>query len=593
MFLRFLHKIPSIRLLLPYLLGVFFLSCHLVAAFSLFAFGFWGLILFGYIENKMLNSWAGRWIPGICFTCLWISIGACSSEYEQRATSFPLCCNKKIIALVKIETTPVEKPKSWQFSVQVKHTNSEEWNGKRLQVYIAKSEKAEGLQIGDVLMAYMKPQNLEATNELKAFDYAGWLRKKGICATAYISSVSWKLYSRASHHDFVAEAERIRSKLLNRFKKANISGDEFSLVSALTLGGTNQLTSVTKKQFSVSGISHILSVSGLHVGAIYAVLDFLLSFFNRFKRLKILKQILIVLLLWCYAFVTGLSPSVIRSTLMFSLLILGRCFHRKTQTVNTVMCSAFLLLLWKPSFLFDLSFELSYCAVISIVLAHARMKELLDPSTKAIRYLWEMICLSTVAQLGTSPLTIYYFHQFPNYFLLNNLVAVPASALIIYQAVALLLLFDIPVLGDILSWSLNECLHLFQKFVEIMSDLPFALTQNIEIEIYQVLALYALMGALFIWFFIKRKSWIFAVLFSILFLQGLSLNAFLKSQRRSDICGMYVNSYICKNEIHDYKNYCRRSDRKCKTHFKAIKCCGYYIPPRTRWRRIGIKPCNG
>lgn len=593
MFLRFFYRNPSIRLLLSYLFGVIFLPCHLAMAFSLFAFGFWGLILFDYIENRLLTPWSGRWIPGFCFVCLWIGIGACFSGYEQRASSFPPCCTKKIIALVRIETTPVEKPRTWQSCVRIKHANSDGWNGKRLQVYVAKSENAKRLRVGDILMICMKPRKLETTNETKAFDYAGWLRKRGICATAYVSSDSWKFHSRASCYDLEAQAEYVRIELLNRFKRANISGDEFSLVSALTLGSTNLLTSATKKQFAISGVSHILSVSGLHIGAIYAVLELLLSFFNRFNGLRIPKQILIIVLLWCYAFLTGLSPSVIRSALMFSLLVLGRCLHRKPQTVNTVLFSAFLLLLWKPSFLFDLSFELSYCAVLSIVLAHARMKALFDPSSRAIRYFWEMICLSTVAQLGTSPLTIYYFHQFPNYFLLNNLVAVPVSALIIYLAAALLAMSDIPVLGGLLSWSLNECLRLFKKFVEIMSDLPFALTQNIEMEGYQVIALYALMGALFIWFFIKRKSWIFAVLLSVLLLQGLSLSVFLKSQRSLGFCGISVNSYICKNEIHDYKNYCRRFDRKCETHLEAIKCCSYNISPGTRWRRVGIKPCNG
>jgi competence protein ComEC len=455
------------------------------------------------------------------------------------------------------------------------------WNGKKFQVYIEKSEKAEKLRTGDMLMVYMKPQELQSAKNAKGFDYSDWLRKKGICATAYVSSVSWKLYSKASRFDLVAEAEQARSKLLNRYKNANISGEEFSLVSALTLGSTNLLTSETKHQFSVSGVSHILSVSGLHVGAIYAVLELLFSLFNRFNKLKMIKQILIVLSLWSYAFMTGLSPSVIRSTLMFSLIIGGSCLHRKTQTINTVLFSAFLLLLWKPSFLFDLSFELSYCAVIAIVLVHAHFTALLNPSSRVIRYLWEMICLSTVAQLGTAPLTIYYFHQFPNYFLLNNLVAVPASALIIYLAVAFLFLFDLPVLGGMLSWSLKESLHLFQKFVETMSDMPFALTQNLEIQKTQVFVLYLLMGAIFIWLFMKRRSWIFIVLLSVLLLQGLSLSHYLRFQKRSNLCEMYVNSYICKKGIHDYKNYCRRSDRPGQAPFKAIKQCGYRIPPKS------------
>ena len=572
MFLRFFQTTPSLRLLLSYLLGVIFFPCYQVLAFSLFAFGFWGLLLYRYIENKASSPWAGRWIPGACIVIIWISIGAFFSGYEQRTSSFPEHSGKHFVALVKIETLSIEKHRSWQCSVRVKHTNANVWNGKKLQVYIAKCEKAKDLRVGDVLMVNMKPQKPEISKNTKVFDYADWLRKMGICGTAYLSSGSWKLYSRASIYDLSAESERIRSVLLERFKKVNISGEDFSLVSAMTLGSVNRLTSKTKYQFSVAGVAHILSVSGLHVGAIYAVLEFLLSFFNRFDKLKITKQIVIIIVLWGYAFVTGLSPSVMRSTLMFSLLIVGGSLNRKVKTVNTVLFSAFLLLLWKPSYLFDLSFELSYGAVLSIVIAYSRLKSLLNFSSKIIRYLWEMICLSTVAQLGTLPLTIYYFHQFPNYFLLNNLVAVPASALIIYIAVAFLLLFNIPVLGSIVSWLLKESLYSFHAFVENMSKLPFALTQNIEIQRCQVLVLYGLMCAFFIFFFLKHRSWIFAVLFFILLFQILSLSNNFKFQK---------SSYLCKKEIHDYKNYCRRSDRTGKTYLETVKCCGYYISPGT------------
>ena len=572
MFLRFFQKTPSLRLLLSYLLGVIFLSCYQAIALSLFFFGVWGLFFYRYIENKIHSTWSERWIPGICIVFIWMSMGAFFSGFEQRVSSFPGYSGKHFVALVKIETLPIEKHKSWQCNVRIKHTNVNVWNGKKLQVYIAKSEKANNLRVGDVLMVNIKPQKPAYSTNTKVFDYADWLRKKGICATAYLSSGSWKLYSMASIYDVSAKAEQIRSVLLERFRKANISGEDFSLVSAMTLGSVNLLTSKTKYQFSVTGVTHILSVSGLHVGAIYAILEFLLSFFNRFNKLKIAKQILIIIVLWGYAFVTGLSPPVMRSALMFSLLIVGGCLNRKVKTVNTVLFSAFLLLLWKPSYLFDLSFELSYCAVLSIVIAYSRLKSLLNFSSKIIRYLWEMICLSTVAQLGTIPLTIYYFHQFPNYFLLNNLVAVPASALIIYIAVAFLLLFNIPVLGFIVSWLLKESLYSFHAFVDNMSELPFALTQNIEIQRCQVFVLYGLMCAFFIWFFLKHRSWIFAVLFFILLFQLLSLSNDFKFQK---------SSYLCKKEIHDYKNYCRRFDRSGKTYFESIKCCGYYISSGT------------
>lgn len=546
MLLRFLHKVPTFRLLVSWIIGALIVSFNLRVAWSLIVFGFWGLLFFRYIEDKMTTSWHVRWIPGICMACIWIALGAFSTSARQQDASFPANNQQKIAALVSIESVLQEKPKTRQCRVRILHTENEGWKGKLLQLYIAKDKRSASLNLGDHLLIDIKPQQPESPTDSRAFDYAGWLRHQGVCATAYVPAFSWTFHSKASPRNLSVSAERFRSILLERFRQAGITGEEYSLVSALTLGSVNLLTPETKKQFSVSGVSHILSVSGLHVAVIYAVLEFLFSFFNRFEKLRVLKQIIIMSILWCYAFMTGFSPSVIRSAFMFSIFAFGRCLDRKSQTINTVLFSAFVLLIWNPFFLYDLGFELSYCAVISIVVLHERLTRMWQPSSKMVRYLWEMICLSTVAQLGTAPITIFHFHQFPNYFLLNNLVAVPASSLIIYLASAFLFLSDIPYLGDILTWSLNGSLHWFQWFVKTTSELPFALTENIEIQEMEVFALYALMGSFFVWFFLKKRKWIFMVLICVLCLQGLILSQYFRGQKGSGLCEISVNSYICE-----------------------------------------------
>jgi len=549
MLLRFLQIVPTFRLLFPFLLGVLFLNDQLKFAFSLLFLGLWGLIFFQYTEQKMSSSWPLRWLPGFCYFCIWISLGAFSFGLEQRLAAFPGMESVLIVSMVKIKSAPVEKPRSYQCLVLVSHSNRKEWEGKRLQLYLAKDQRVRALEYGDCLLVKINPRQPSSPKDSKEFDYARWLQIKGICGTAYVSSFNWRLYAKVSPFNWFAAAERMRSVLLLRFNRAGITGNEFSMVSALTLGSSNLLTQETKQQFSTTGVSHILSVSGLHVAVIYAVLEFLLSFFNRFQKLKVIKQLLILVLLWGYAFMTGLSPSVIRSATMFSLLALGGCLQRKTKTINTVLFSAFLLLIWKPSLLFDLGFELSYGAVISIVVVHKRMTELWNPSSKVVRYFWEMICLSAVAQIGTSPLTIFCFHQFPNYFLLNNLVAVPASALIIYEAVAFLFLKDIPIIGTLITWCLSGSLHWFQSFVESMSRIPYALTRDIELHKLEVILWYAWMGSFFIWFFLKRRNWIFAVLCWVLCLQGVALSHHFNLQKSAVHCVMFVNSYLCEKRI--------------------------------------------
>jgi competence protein ComEC len=523
MLLRFIQKVPVVRLLIPYLAGLILLPAFLKMAVSLLLFGFWGLLFFRYLSQKMSGSWSVRWFPGICFFCLWMGLGGLNAGRGHQLSLFPEDVSTPIFACVKVQSIPVEKPKSIQCEVSVEEGTSP-WPRRHIQLYMAKDSRSAGIKTGDRLFVRLKPQQPESPTDPGAFDYAAWLRNKGICATSYIPAWAWCLQAKASWFDLKSLAERARKALLTRFGDAGISGSEYALASALTLGSTNLLTSETKQQFSISGVSHILSVSGLHVAVVYAVLAFLLSFLDRWEWTRVPKQVLIVLLLFGYAFMTGLSPSVIRSALMFSLMAVGKCLYRKSQTVNTVLFSAFALLLWDPAYFFDLGFELSYCAVLSIVVVHPRMVALWMPSTKVVGYLWEMICLSLVAQMGTAPLTVYFFHQFPNYFLLNNLVAVPFSSLIIYVSVAFLFLSGVPVAGLLLTKCLNACLHGFLVLVETMGGLPYALTENLYLQRIEVVFLYLLMGSFFVWFFLKRRRWVYPFLITVICLQGVALS---------------------------------------------------------------------
>lgn len=512
MLLDVLRKLPVSRLLLPYLAGILLLAGDIRFILSFLMLGIWGILLYRLIENRLPSAWPVRWIPGICIFCLWMAMGGINRHLLNDKASYP-GGSTAFLASVKVVSLPVVKPKSKQCEVVVETTEEglRGWNGKHLQLYVVKKTI---LGIGDRFQMRLQPRVPDVPKTAFDFDYASWLRNKGICGTAYVKECI--LLSKASVWNVKALAQQMRLRLLRQFSSAGIDGPEFALVSALVLGETNQLNAETKTDFSVSGISHILSVSGLHVAVVYAVLAFLLSFLDRFEHWRIPKQVLIVLLLFFYAFVTGLSPSVIRSAFMFSLLALGKCLHRKSQTLNTVLFSAFVLLLWNPGFFYDLGFQLSYLAVFFIVVVHPKLVAVWVPPSKAVGYLWEMLCLSLVAQLGTSPLTIHAFHTFPNYFLLNNLVAVPFSSLIIYVALAFLMLCGIPWVGPLFAKLLDACLHGFSVMVETTGHFPHALTENLYPDSGQVLCFYLILLTVFMAFLLKRRAWVLPFLTSVL-----------------------------------------------------------------------------
>lgn len=528
MFLRILWKIPVLRLLLPYLVGVLLFpdASHLVV--SVFMTGCWVLVFYRFLAKRLPASWEIRWLPGFGFSLLWLALGGFNAQRVSECSLYPGEASSPLFVSAEVMSMPVEKPKSRMCVLGVRDvlaSGAEEgllaWKGKKVQVYIKKDRRSANLFVGDRLLLRIKPREPDPPAAAGDFDYAAYLRNKGICATAYLSAQSWTLQARASPFHLRAMAERVRGKLLNRLRESGATGADYALVSALTLGSTDLLDKEIKSRFSVTGISHILSVSGLHVAVLYAILAFLLSFMNHFEWLQVPRQILLIFALFGYAFITGLSPSVIRSALMFSLMAMGKCLRRKSQTLNTVLFSALVLLLINPAFLFDLGFQLSYGAVLAIVVVHPRVVALWDPSSRVMGYLWKMLCLSTVAQLATAPLTIHCFHQFPNYFLLNNLVAVPLSSLIIYLSTGFLLLCDVPGLGLLAGKCLTASLVGFRGLVKVASDMPMAMTENLHLSTPEVVVCYLLMGSFFVWFFLQRKRWIFPTLLCVIGWQGL------------------------------------------------------------------------
>lgn len=522
MLLDVIRKLPVSRLFVPYLTGVLLLTGQERLILSVLFLGGWVLLLYRMLEHRLPSAWSIRWLPGAGMFCLWLTIGGINGHFLDFKGAFPGSSEASFVANVQLVSLPVEKPKSKQCEVVVEQTENgfDHWKGKHLLLYLKKQVSVEP-SIGDRLQVVLQPVLPESPANTFEFDFGKWLRHKGICGTSYVKD--WSILSKASAWNVKAQAERMRRLLLQQFARFGVDGPEFALASALVLGETNQLTNETKADFSVSGVSHILSVSGLHVAVVYAVLAFLLSFFDKFERGRVPKQLILVTLLFFYAFLTGLAPSVIRSAFMFSLLALGKCMHRKSQTLNTVLFSAFVLLLWNPGYLYDLGFQLSYLAVFFIVVVHPRLVALCNPSNKAATYLWEMLCLSLVAQLGTSPLTVLAFHTFPNYFLFNNLVAVPYSSLIIYLALAFLMLSGIPWVGPILARLLNGCLHGFLVLVETTGDFPHALTENIYPSVLEVIGFYLIILTFFIAILLKRRNWYIPFLASILCLQLLSV----------------------------------------------------------------------
>ena len=289
-----------------------------------------------------------------------------------------------------------------------------------------------------------------------------------------------------------------RSKLLDRLSESGVDGSAYAVVAAMTLGDKSQLTKELRDTYAISGASHILALSGLHLGIIYTLLSLLLSR----RRWQMVSQIVIIVSIWLFVFLVGLSASVVRSAVMVSIYALLSLGHRDKLSVNTLAFAAIAMLLFNPMALFDVGFQLSFMAVLTILLFYPLLESLWSQpfllDHRLFRWLWTMLSVSCAAQIGVAPLIAYYFGRISCYFLLANLVVVPAAALILYLSLAVLL---IPSLAYLLIYIVDT---LNQLLVSIAA-LPGASIEGLHPTVLQVWMMYVIIFAVYL-LLIRRTS---------------------------------------------------------------------------------------
>ncbi len=477
---NFLQRTPFFRLTLALIAGIVSYSFFSLSVFWLTTLSVAAsfLLIASFLIKSSDRLFKYRWMFGAGISLLLFVLGYWLCFRFETKNEFS-AIGEKGVYHVELISAPIEKANSYQCKIRLLESmdtlESERAFGKAM-IYLQKDTRIKSLHLGDKLLIAAEFKTPDGVQNPDGFDYAAYLKRQGILAMAYISSDHWQCSPAPPNMSFFRAADITRGHLLNIFRSFGIAGDEFAVLAALTLGYTDELQTAVIKSYSATGAMHILSVSGLHVGIVYVVIAFLLGFLDKNRRGKILKSLLIILFLWIYAFLTGLSPAVTRAACMFSFVALATCFERKSQIYNTIFASAFLMLLLNPNALFNIGFQLSYSAVLSIVFFQPIIPKQLYIRNKIGKWAWDLVAVSVAAQLGTAPFTLYYFHQFPNFFLLTNLVAIPLSTLVIYLAIALLVIFKVPLLSTAVAFLLKWSLWLMNFLIVQIQELPFSVS---------------------------------------------------------------------------------------------------------------------
>ena len=374
---------------------------------------------------------------------------------------------------VLIEDYPVEKAKTYRYAASTAYG--------KIFLYIRKDSTMAIPTIGDYVLLHAK---VSTPDSIGSFDYATYLRRQGITGQTFVRPEDVQVVAH-TQGGLRIRARRLQHRLVTRYHELGITGDEAGTLAALTLGYREDLDPDIKRSFQRSGASHILAVSGLHTGIVYTVIWALVTCFGLFRPLyedrkrRILNGVLIICAMGCYALLTGLSPSVCRSVLMLAIFQAAYMCYRKPDSLNTIAAAAFIILALRPNDLFSVSFQLSFAAVLSIIYLTQYFNRLLPVPQKGwystpIRYFRDLVTVSLSAQIGTLPITLYYFHQVCNYFILTNIVVIPLALFITLLAFATLTIGWIPMVGTILAYPLYWLTWVLNHYTAFIESLPGA-----------------------------------------------------------------------------------------------------------------------
>ncbi len=496
---KILHKIPFLRLTSALITGIVIGSLveiphtGLIISISLLT-----LVLF-LINRKI--SYALSLFLGIGFHLLFILIGI---ELYERHNERPVFYRNGNFAATVLEA-PQEKPNSYKSLIKITYNDDgvPKKTNESVIVYFEKTEKAKILVPGDNIVFRNTPDFVKNIGNPFEFDYKNYLARKKIYRQIYLRSDKWNPVRQKSTFSIQIAAEKTREKLLNIYRKQNLGYEQFQILSALTLGYKRDLDPDIRQVFSKSGTMHVLAVSGLHVGIIYLVLSFLLQILKTRKTGRILFVIIIVICLWGYAFITGLSPSVERAATMFSLLTMGESLKRQNNVYNSLAASAFILLVSNPNNLFDTGFQLSYAAVFGIIFLQPRIQNLFTPKNKIFRYFWILISVSVAAQITTFPLTTLYFNQFPTYFLFSNLFIIPVVTILIPLGFLLLLVTKVSFISQLISNFVNVIISLTYFILNQIEGLP---KSELNVSVHNSEFIITLFLLLFVFLFIETRG---------------------------------------------------------------------------------------
>lgn len=494
-------RIPALRLLLPFAAGIL-LQWHLAInpKITWGAFTVSLLVILFISSRNDYKKYLLAPVSGITLSLLFIALGAIVT-YRADIRNDPDWLGKSqgegFYKAFLLES-PLPREKTWKATAELLSITTPEGRGKKVKgkviLYFSKSDMNEDdaakLRPGSTIVLRHAPQIIPGPANPGQFNFQRFCLFDGITHQAFLRDTSWMLLNEQKPAAFRKWLESLRNRIVHSLQRFIPDAKAAGLAEALLIGYKNDLDKELLQTYADTGVVHIIAISGLHLGIIYWILRWFTRALPKRGHARWARFFIVLSGLWLFSLLAGAQPSVLRSAVMFSFILVAETIQRRSNIYNTLCCSAFFLLLINPFWLWDIGFQLSYAAVLSLILYMQPIYRSWYIAGQWLDYLWQMCAVTLAAQILTIPLCLYHFHQFPTYFLPANLVCVPLSSALLIAEIILIAISPIEFLAHALGWLIHKGIDLMNWIVRWIVELPHSLITGFNLNELQVIALY-------------------------------------------------------------------------------------------------------
>jgi competence protein ComEC len=514
------NEIPMLKLVLPFMAGVGIE----IAADAMFHQAEWWLVFFaGLLIVSMAYAvlfrfrsltFQFRWqvTEGIAFAFVFTSLAYILTWFHTTINypdHFSKHCDKQKFLVATIAKPPVLKEKIVTTVAEVEEVADNNLRVKthgKLLLSFMRNGASENLKYGDEVIVPAKIEQFDAPQNPEEFDFKLYQSFHAIYHRSFVLIDNWRVLRRNNGNPLLTGIYCLRESFLQTIRKHVTNENDFAVASAMLLGYNDFMNDELVQAYATSGALHVLSVSGLHVGIMFYILNLLLGWLDKKgQSWKVAKAFIVVVFIWFYACLTGLCPSVMRAAAMFSMMQFGKVLYRNVNIYNIIAASILILMLFNPFIVTEIGFRLSYLAVIGIIYLQPKISSWFVFKNKLLQGAWTITAVSIAAQIATFPIGLYYFHQFPNLFLVSNLVVIPMGNLALFLGTGLFMLSWIPYVSFAIGWVMAKMIWLLNEAIFLVEKVPYSLIEGISITMLQMFVVYAVILAL-CWFVETKRS---------------------------------------------------------------------------------------